>query len=52
VQNCTLNLNRIRNSPNNTSSSALFSMAKFFLVLIVVAFVTLIGAFVFAAFTL
>jgi hypothetical protein len=38
--------------PNQKSGSALAGMAKFFLVLLAVALATLIGAFVFAAFTL
>jgi hypothetical protein len=37
---------------NQKANSALTSMAKFFLALIVVALATLIGALVFAAFTL
>jgi hypothetical protein len=38
--------------PNETANSALVRMAKFWLALITIALVALIGAFVFAAFTL
>jgi hypothetical protein len=37
---------------NQRTDTALADMAKFFLALIAIGFVTLIGAFVFAAFTL
>jgi hypothetical protein len=37
---------------NGTANPALASMARFFLTLVIVAAVILIGAFVFAAFTL
>jgi hypothetical protein len=41
-----------RSKPNDQANSALVCMAKFFLALIALAFAVLIGAFVFAAFTL
>jgi hypothetical protein len=49
---CPNGLTASRIKPNEQANSALICMTKFFIVLIALAFAVLIGAFVFAAFTL
>jgi hypothetical protein len=49
---CPSGLTASRSKPNEQANSALACMAKFLVALIALAFAVLIGAFVFAAFTL
>jgi hypothetical protein len=49
---CPSGLTARRSKPNEQANSALVCMAKFLLALIALAFAVLIGAFVFAAFTM